>query len=116
MKKYEHNLELFEIEEEERIEIELFEKSEDESRYCLDNFYVLEKGDLYSENEDFIFIESPYKNSYDLKVMINKKAIRQIKFRDLKAEREKDKEEIKQAEEYWRNEYKMMGLEYPKGE
>ena len=57
MKKYEHNLELFEIEEEERIEIELFEKSEDESRYCLDNFYVLEKGDLYSENEDFIFIE-----------------------------------------------------------
>lgn len=115
MKRYEHNLEVFEIEEKERIEIELFEKSEDKSRYYLDDYYVLEKGDLYKENEDFIFIESPYKNSYVLKVMINKKAIRQIKFRDLKTEKEKEEEENKEAEEYWRKEYERMGLEYPKG-
>ena len=76
------NLVTFEIGEHERIEIELFESEVN----GLDIYYELGPGDLYAENEKFIFIKSPYKCSHTLKVMINKDAIRKICFRDFKAE------------------------------
>lgn len=98
----------YEIEKDEIVEIMLFKEIKEEEG----TRYVLKEGDFYSESEKFVFITKPYKNSYILKRTINKDAIREIKFRNLVAEREKEEEDKKRSEEYWKKECEKLGIEY----